>query len=297
MPAQALALEAGPTVPAGFVPRQADNDAQFLALWMHGKAATSKREYKRETTAFLDHVAKPLRWITLGDLQAYSDSLEGLADATRARIISILKSLFSFAQKIGYVQFNIGAAMTTPKIKNRLAERILSYEEVLRIIVAAKSGRDKTLLRFLFATGARASEACGLRWRDLATDTAGVVCTIHGKGGRTRHVRLPAGLGREVLALRRPDDGQDAPVFRSRLGGALDPSALWRIVRNAARSAGIDKDASPHFLRHAHASTALDRGCKVHVLQASLGHSSLATTSRYVHVRPGESSSAFVGIE
>ncbi len=59
---------------------------------------------------------------------------------------------------------------------------------------------------------------------------------------------------------------------------------------------GVDKDVSPHWLRHAHASHALDRGAAVHLVQATLGHSSVATTGRYLHARPTESSSRYLAI-
>ena len=88
-----------------------------------------------------------------------------------------------------------------------------------------------------------------------------------------------------------PDD----PVFRSRKGGAaLDPSAVHRIVKAAAARAGLPEAISAHWLRHAHVSHALDRGAPAHLVQATVGHASLATTSRYAHARPNDSSSRYL---
>jgi integrase/recombinase XerD len=67
-------------------------------------------------------------------------------------------------------------------------------------------------------------------------------------------------------------------------------------VRQAARRAGLALPVSPHWLRHAHASHALDRGAPLHLVQATLGHTSIATTGRYLHARPRESSSRFLGL-
>ena len=92
------------------------------------------------------------------------------------------------------------------------------------------------------------------------------------------------------------EDGPDAPVFRSRKGGPLSPVQAWRIVRAAAKRAGIAGDVSPHWLRHAHASHALDRGAPVHLVQATLGHADLRTTSKYTHARPTDSSARYLGI-
>ncbi len=85
-------------------------------------------------------------------------------------------------------------------------------------------------------------------------------------------------------------------MFRSRRGGHLDPAQAWRIVRAAAERAGLDLPVSPHWLRHAHASHALDRGAPIHLVQATLGHASVATTGRYLHARPTDSSSRYLAV-
>jgi site-specific recombinase XerD len=77
-------------------------------------------------------------------------------------------------------------------------------------------------------------------------------------------------------------------------GLGLDCSRILQIVREAARRAGIDAPVSPHWLRHAHASHALDHGAPLHLVQATLGHASVATTSRYLHARPDQSSAAYL---
>ncbi|MDP4021905.1 tyrosine-type recombinase/integrase [Methylobacterium sp. NEAU 140] len=85
-------------------------------------------------------------------------------------------------------------------------------------------------------------------------------------------------------------------MFRSRKGGALDPSAVHRVVKAAAARAGLPPAASAHWLRHARASHALDRAAPIHRGQATLGHAPVATTGLYLHVRPSESSARFLGV-
>ena len=102
---------------------------------------------------------------------------------------------------------------------------------------------------------------------------------MFGKGGKTRTVLMPQSVWNALQsceARRRECD----PVFRSRKGGHLDESQVWRIVRKASKRAGIEKEVSCHWLRHAHASHALDRGAPIHLVQATLGHSSIATTGK-----------------
>ena len=83
-------------------------------------------------------------------------------------------------------------------------------------------------------------------------------------------------------------------MFRSAKGGHLDPAQTHRVVKAAAVRAGLPAAISAHWLRHAHASHALDRGAPIHLVQATLGHASVATTSRYLHARPSDSSSRYL---
>ncbi|NBC01410.1 MAG: tyrosine-type recombinase/integrase [Bacteroidetes bacterium] len=78
-------------------------------------------------------------------------------------------------------------------------------------------------------------------------------------------------------------------------GGPLSRSQLWRIVRKATRIAGIKENVSPHWFRHPGPSHALDRGAPAHLVQQPLSHQSLATTSRYTHARPDDSSGPYLG--
>jgi integrase/recombinase XerD len=118
---------------------------------------------------------------------------------------------------------------------------------------------------------------------------------VYGKGQKTRHIRLPASIRNDLRSLQR-DAGGDEPVFPSRKGGALTAGQIWRLVKAAAVRAGLSEAVSCHWLRHAHASHSRDRGAPIHVVQATLGHANVSTTSRYTHVRPGESSARYLAV-
>jgi len=278
------------------MPRQADSDSQMIELWLYGRSPHTQRAYRRDAGRFLGWVGKPLGQITLGDLQAFADSLAtcGLARGSQGRILAAVKSLLATGHRLGYLTFDVGRALRLPADRNTLSERILSEAEVQRILALEQKPRNRLLLRVLYGSGVRVSELCRLRWRDVQPRGEGAVqITVFGKGAKTRAVLLPASLGRDLLAAQRniqPDD----PVFRSQKGGALDPSAVLRIVRKAARKAGIDAPVSPHWFRHAHATHALERGAPIHLVQATLGHSSVAVTGAYLHARPTESSGRFL---
>lgn len=272
---------------------QAHDDETLLRLWLDGKAAHTQRAYVADVNAFLAHIGRPLRTATVGDVQGYGATVAHLAPVTRARKLGSVKSLLSFAQRLGYTPFNVGAPVRLPPVKEALAERIIPEGDVHRLLALEANPRNHALLRLLYVAGLRISEACGLRWRDLVVrDDAGQV-TIMGKGGKTGAILLPAPVWRELAALR-GEAGADAPVFLSAKGGHLDPVQVHRIVKAAAARAGLPAALSAHWLRHAHASHALDRGAPIHLVQATLRHSSVATTGRYLHARPNDSSARYL---
>jgi len=280
--------------------RRAETDAQVVAMWLHGKAPNTARAYGRESARFADFVGgAPLPAVTLGDVQAYADALAaaGLAPASQARALAALKSLLTFAHRIGYTPANVGAVVKLPTLRLALAERIVDEDTVRRLIAAEPDARNRALLRVLYFGGLRVSEVGGLRWRDVQARKGGTVqVTVFGKGAKTRAVWLPAHVAEGLTALR-GDAGADAPVFVGRGGGALTAGQAWRIVKAAGARVGVP-GMSPHWLRHACASHALDNGGE-HILstvQATLGHASLATTGRYLHARPGDSAGMYLPV-
>jgi site-specific recombinase XerD len=277
------------------IPKQAENEEKLVAMWLHGRAGGTRRAYGGDAAAFLAFVEKPLVAVTVGDVQTFADSLGGLASASQARKLSAIKSLLSFAHRVGFVPFNVGAVVKLPAIKGTLAERIMGEGDVHRMLALEADPRNGALLRMIYGAGLRISEVAGLRWRDLVSRDATGQATIFGKGGRTRVVILPASVWRAVSALR-GSAAPDAPVFLSAKGGALDVSQVHRVVKAAAARAGLPAEVSAHWLRHAHASHALERGASLPLVQATLGHSSLTTTGRYLHARPAESSGKFLAI-
>ena len=115
----------------------------------------------------------------------------------------------------------------------------------------------------------RVSETVGLTWTDVLPRDDRVQLSIQGKGGKARQVLLPD--------MRGDADAND-PVFASRKGGHLTERAVNGMVKRTARKAGISEAVSPHWLRHAHGSHAIDRGASLPEVQSTLGHGNIATT-------------------
>src|SRR5215510_531187 len=155
------------TVNANTKLTQAENDAQVIALWIHGRSPHTQRAYRANAERFLALTGKPIAHISLSDIQAFADALIGLAQSSRAQALAAIKSLLAFAHKIGYIPVNVGAALQLPKTKNTLAERILQESEVHSMIALEPSQRNRLILKTLYFGAFRVSELCGLRWRDL----------------------------------------------------------------------------------------------------------------------------------
>lgn len=272
-------------------------DEQLVALWLHGRSPHTQAAYARDVRRLLDR-GVPIRALTLADLQAFADELLdlGLAPSSRRRILSAVKSLLTFAHRTGYTAVNVGAALRLPGARDMRAERILTEQQVLRMLALERDPQKHLLLQLLYVSGARVSEICALRWRDVQpVGEAGQIALL-GKGEKPRVVALTAPTWQALQAARPADASADTPVFRTRRGRALDRSWVLRIVRAAARRAGLPDGVSPHWLRHAHASHALDRGAPISLVQETLGHANMATTGRYTHARKRESSARYLPI-
>lgn len=276
--------------------QQADSDQQLIDLWLHGRSKHTQRAYRGDAEKFLAVVDKPLQRITLGNLQQYAEQLgtTGLEPSSVYRSLSAVKSLFAFGHRLGYLQFDVAAPLRLPALREKLAERILEETDVLKMIALENMPRNKAILLTFYASGFRVAELCSLKWSDLQSRDKSGQITVFGKGSKTRTVLIPKTVWDTLQALR-GDANENAPVFRSRKkGGHLDESQVWRIVSKAAKRAGLEKAVSCHWLRHSHASHSLDRGAPIHLVQATLGHSSIATTGKYLHARPTDSSANYL---
>jgi integrase/recombinase XerD len=275
----------GPSGPLPTSSQSAEFDTDLVALWLGTKvSAHTRRAYSAEIERFRAAMGKPLALVTMADLQAYAAVLGqgSLKPASQNRALTAVKSLLSFGHETGALPFNVGAAVKLRPNRDGLAVRILEESAVAKLIEAAPPGRDRILLKLLYVSGVRVSELCGMKWCDALSRQHGGQITVFGKGGRTRTILLKETVWQQVTSLRGKSTAID-PIFRSR-----------RIVYAAAGTAGLEHKVSPHWMRHAHASHALDRSAPIHLVQATLGHASVATTGRYLHARPNESSGFYL---
>lgn len=280
------------TYNATYINQYADKPVDVLiGMWLHGKAVSTQQSYKRISKLFMNFINKPLINAGLDDVQRYLDSLQ-LSPNSIKTYASIIKSLISFLHELGIMQYNVAKPVKTPKPKDCLNERIMTEQEVTLMIHGETNTRNKLILKMLYYCGLRASELAGLTWCDLTERAGNGQATIYGKGSKTRVVIIPTQLWRELQQYR-GEGGKNDLVFQSRQGG-MTRATVWNIVKSAAKRIGLD-NPSPHWLRHGHASHSLDRGAPIHLVSQSLGHASVATTSRYLHAKPSDCSSLYLG--
>jgi site-specific recombinase XerD len=266
----------------GLVP-QDTTDAQIVGMWIdrENRSPHTTAQYNRVARQFFSQVGMPLSAITYSDLSAWVKSLQGSPDTVKTKIAAV-KSLFSFAARLGYLRLDPAALLQSPASPDRKHRKTLTEEQVIRLIGSAGSARDAAILRTLYSSGCRVSELCGLTWEDVIPTVDGKAeLQIFGKGGKSRRAGISPATHAAMLAIKgeaRPGD----PVFRSNRGGPLERTTIHRMIERVGARAGI-AHVSAHWLRHSHATHALNRGANPADVQEQLGHSSLVVTTGYAH--------------
>ncbi|TEX48231.1 MAG: hypothetical protein B7C55_13520 [Actinomycetales bacterium mxb001] len=171
-----------------------------------------------------------------------------------------------------------------------MRERILDRAEIDAMVMLETNPRNQLILQLLFFCGLRVSELTVLSWKDIRDNGSTAFIHITGKGNKQRTLIIPPLLWASLKKFRAKEE---SPLFSSRKGAKnLTPKAVNDIVHVASKRIGIS--ASPHWLRHTHATLALRNGADVHQVSTSLGHASVATTSKYLHARPDDCSSLYL---
>ena len=262
--------------------------------------------------------------LTSGTLQAYESDLtdflrtldlrrgEDLADLKPVRLVDYVESchrralapntvwrrmvavrmFYRFLVLDGYVESDVTQGFNTPRLWKRVPG-FLSVADVERLLAAPEGEgplalRDRAALEMLYATGARASELCGLDVGSVNFEYTFARCL--GKRGKERLV--PVG-SRALQALRRYigdgrgallRDGSGAALFLTRRGTRLSRHSLLALVRKYGRAAGLGAEVHPHMLRHSFATHLLAGGADLRAVQVMLGHADISTTEIYSHV-------------
>lgn len=209
------------------------------------------------------------------------------------RILMGIKVFFRFLVKEKIVEKNPFDLLEAPSLWKTIPA-FLSIEEAKSLLEAPSretflGARDGAILELLYSTGLRVSEACQLNLLDVG-DT---FLKVMGKGNKERVVPIGKRALESLdhyLGLR---NSPEKALFLSQRGKRIDRLTIWEIVKKYARKAAIDKEISPHTLRHSYATHLLEGGADLRVIQELLGHSNIATTDRYTHLNQSHLKEAF----
>lgn len=230
-----------------------------------------------------EHVQELLKW--LNEL--------GISDHSQARILSGIKSFYTYLAIEGEVDQNPAELIESPSLMRRLPE-FLSIHEVEQLInaidLSTKEGaRNKAILEVLYGCGLRVSELVGLKLSDLYLEIEYI--KVIGKGRKERLV--PIGQSaikhlqhyiKEIRSHTSIKPGKEDYVFINRLGTPLSRVMIFIIIKDLALKAGIKKKISPHTFRHSFATHLIEGGADLRAVQEMLGHENIRTTEIYTHL-------------
>jgi len=216
------------------------------------------------------------------------------APTTAARKVAAAKSFFSFVVAEGILKDNPTQDLRSPKVGKSLPKPI-SVSQVHRLLEqptklsTPEAKRDEAMLALLYATGMRVSELMSLNLGDV--DTVGGYVRCFGKGHKERLIPIyeqAASLVEEYITTARlqltRSNKTEKALFLNRRGERLTRQGFWQILKGYAKSAGLEKEISPHTLRHSFATHMLNGGADLRSVQELLGHANISTTQVYTHL-------------
>ena len=269
----------------------------YLRL-QRGLSANTAEAYRRDVeklTAWLAAEHTPLREVTYPALEQFTAALFelGIAETTRKRIVSGIKSFFFFPRNSDFIAEDPSLLLETPRPGLHLPE-VLTLSEIDALIAAidpdsAEADRNRAIMETLYGCGLRVSELTNLEIGRI--NFAEGFITVLGKGSKERIVPMsPVAADRiqEYLHGSRTEvkikPGEEGILFLNRRGHRLTRQMIFTIVRRLAEAAGVTKTISPHTMRHSFATHLLEGGANLLSIQQMLGHESVATTEIYIHL-------------
>ena len=249
--------------------------------------------YYHDVSGLLAFCGKEPSAISTEDIQAYlgKAAANGLSKRSTARLVSSIRSFFDWCVQEGEIKDNPCDRVDAPKLGKYLPA-VLSLQEVEAILESVDlrkpSGkRDRAILEVLYGCGLRVSEAAGLRISHIHFDEGFV--DVIGKGDKQRLVPLgePAADAVRAYLEDRPTPATRAAediLFLNKFGKPLSRISIFKLVKEQAMAAGIQKEISPHTFRHSFATHLIENGADLRIVQEMLGHESILTTEIYTHI-------------
>jgi len=263
-----------------------------------GLSPNTLESYSRDLHKYIDYLKKQgiddIRDSSSSHILVFISILtgKGLSAKTIARNLAAVRMFYRFLVNENYLQGNPAAKIDSPKTWIRLPNTI-SLDEVERLLDQPDTNtplgmRDSAMLELLYATGMRVSELISISLNHINLEVGYLIAL--GKGSKERI--LPIGdqavtKVREYLASSRKrllKNSRSSALFVNRSGNPISRQGFWKVIKKYSLKAGIQKNITPHTLRHSFATHLLERGADLRSVQSMLGHVDISTTQIYTHV-------------
>lgn len=274
-------------------------DNVFIYSFLHQPSLSkvSKIQYERVIRNFFSYFSEySIQSITTAHVILFIKKMENKSPTTKNFSLKVLSSLFSFLFKSGYIQRNPALVVGLEKVPDQFQSKILSKEQINRIIELETDISKKLLIKILYYTGLRISEALSLKVDSFRpSQEGGAFMTVIGKGTKVRTVFIPYEFYVEIQDYIQTHNINTGFLFFDSLSNkALSRFQALRIIKAAAKRAKIHPMPSPHWFRHSSATHSIEAGAPIHVVQHTLGHSSINTTGKYLHASIDTSNASYL---
>ncbi len=275
-------------------------DYMHFLLVEKGLAKNTLESYQRDLKNYSKYLQKvegisTFNEVTRGNIIGFLGHLknQGKSSKTIARHVASIRSFHQFLLREKTVEQDPTVHIETPKTERSLP-KVLSLAEVEALMEAPDEGtplglREKAMLEILYATGIRVSELITLKVEDVHLTMGFVRCI--GKGNKERIIPIgqtAMNILQKYLEEGRPklrsSKHRDESLFLNHHGKGLSRQGFWKILKALSKKANIEKDLTPHTLRHSFATHLLENGADLRAVQEMLGHADISTTQIYTHV-------------
>ena len=268
----------------------------YLAEEKHASQNTIS-SYLRDVTQFAEYLQSThdcsLREAESEMVQSYMNWMlgKGKSTASVTRFLASVKSFYNFLMTDGTVKSNPAKGVAAAKVERKYPEILTSKEVELFLeqpqCVDAKGFRDHAMLELLYATGIRVSELISLDLDDLNLAAGFIRCASRGKERIIPLYHTAVKALQDYVRNVRPQliaDGDEEALFVNMNGERMSRQGFWKIIKHYQEKAGIEKDITPHTLRHSFAAHLLENGADLRSIQEMLGHADISSTQIYSHL-------------
>lgn len=274
---------------------QIDNYIDYLNNVKHASAntvASYRRDLKKMSRFLAERQCTDVREVRGADLNSYVLHMEnqGMSTATISRSVASMRSFFLYLLKQGEILEDYADALKPPKIEKKVPET-LTIEEINLLLdqpsrLTPKEIRDKAMLELLYATGMRVSELINLKITDVNLTLNYILCRDASKE-RVIPIENIAKMALEnyIKSVRDGISHGSMFLFTNMKGQPMTRQGFWKLIKSYAAKAGIDKDITPHMIRHSFAYHLVLNGADLKAVQEMLGHSDISTTQIYLRSR------------